>query len=89
MFTMVSSVFQVFLQVFSDAFFVCFQTYVAIIAYGCLKTRSSVASLFSSFCCLASVSGVGRRRLSPLVRAGTTGETWAGRRRTRDRRRAL
>jgi hypothetical protein len=33
---MVSSVFQVFLSV-SDVCFICFQTYVAIVAYGCFK----------------------------------------------------
>jgi len=37
---------------------------------GCLKTSSSVESPFLPFCCLASVSGVGRRRRSPLARVG-------------------
>jgi hypothetical protein len=36
---------------------VFFQTYVAIVASRCFKTISCVASLFSSFCCLASVLG--------------------------------
>jgi hypothetical protein len=53
--------FQVFLQVF--------QTHVlnvSFVASGCFKTRSIVVSLSSPFCCLASVSSVGRRRRSPL-----------------------
>jgi hypothetical protein len=46
MFIMVSSVFQVFLQVFRRMFqcFICFQTYVAIIVSGCFKTRSGAVS---------------------------------------------
>jgi hypothetical protein len=40
--------------------FICFQTYVAIVASECFKTRSSVASPSSPFCCLALVSGVER-----------------------------
>jgi hypothetical protein len=66
MFIMVSSVFQVFLQVFqthvSNKCFICFQTYIAIVVSGCFKTRSSVASPSSPFYCLASASGAGRQR---------------------------
>jgi hypothetical protein len=67
--------FMCFLGVFasvSDACFkcfICFHTYVVIVAYECFKTRSTVASPSSLFCCLASVLGEGRQRRSPLVRA--------------------
>jgi hypothetical protein len=82
--------FQVFLGAFVSVLcikcFICFLTYVVFVASGCFKIRSSVASP-SPFCCLASVSGVGRRRRSPLawagltcLRAGAVDEIWAGRR---------
>jgi hypothetical protein len=68
--------------------FICFQTYVTIVASGCFKTRTSVASPSSPFCCLVSVLGVGRRRRDPHAcgqvqqarrgRAGTGCRTWDG-----------
>jgi hypothetical protein len=81
MFTMVSSVF----ASVSNACFICFQTYVAIIASGCFKTRSSVASPSLPFYCFASVSGARRRRRSPLAWVGAACNMWAIRRGTRDR----
>jgi hypothetical protein len=65
MFTTVSSV--------SDACFICFQTYVAIMASACFKTRSSAASSSSPFYCLASVSGAERRRRAPRACGGEGG----------------
>jgi hypothetical protein len=61
---------RVFLGIFtsvSDACFICFQSYVAIVVSRCFKTRSSVLSPSSPFCYLASVLGVERWRRSPLV----------------------
>jgi len=84
--------FQVFLDIFAsvlDAYFkcfICFQTYVAIVASGCFNTRSGVASVSLPFCCLALVLGARRWRQSPLARASPTclqanapRETWASR----------
>jgi hypothetical protein len=75
----------------SNACFICFHTYVAIVASRYFKTRSSIASLSSPFYYLASVSGTRRWRRSPLAQAGpmclranAAGETWAGRHETRD-----
>jgi len=81
---MVSSVFA---SVLSRCF-ICFHTYVVIIASEYFKTTSGVASSSSSFCCVNSMSGAGsehRQRRSPLaftgptcLRAGATGHTWVG-----------
>jgi hypothetical protein len=57
--------------------FICFQTYVAIVASECFKTRPSVASPSSPFCCLASVSGVERLRQSPLAWVAPRACRWA------------
>jgi hypothetical protein len=66
--------------------------YVVIVAPGCFKTRSIVASPSMLFYCLASVTDTGRQRQSPLARVDTTclrvdtaGEMWAGRRGALDR----
>jgi hypothetical protein len=66
--------------------------YVAFVASGYFKTRSSVVSPSLPFCYLVSLSGAGRQRRFPLARvghlclqAGATDEMWAGRRGTRDR----
>jgi len=53
---MVSGVFLSVLDVFFK-YFICFRSYVAIVAHRCFKTRSSVASPSSFFYCLILVSG--------------------------------
>ena len=61
---MVAIVFKCFLVFFSvsEACFKCLnylQTYVTTIIFGCFKSKSSVASLLPTFCCVISPS-VGR-----------------------------
>jgi hypothetical protein len=73
--------FQVFSCVFvsvSDVCFACFQTYVAFVVSGYFKTRLSVATSSSPFCCLASVSDAGRRRWASCACGHATDEMWAG-----------
>jgi hypothetical protein len=54
--------------------FICFQSYVAIVAHG-FKSRSSVASHSLPFRCLTLVLGLGRWKQFPLEQAR---HGWAG-----------
>jgi hypothetical protein len=63
-----------------DACFKCFiyfQMNVTIVASECFKTRSSVASPSSTFCCLALVSSVERWRWFPLTWVAPRACRWA------------
>jgi hypothetical protein len=54
--------FRCFFQVFQKHFLKCFnclQTYVTTVVFGCLKSRSGVASLLTTICCIVS-PGAGR-----------------------------
>ena len=67
-------------QVFCKCFrrrFQMFNLFSVYVAFGCFQTRSSVVSLSSSFCCLASVLGAGRRRRAPHA-CGRVQQTWCG-----------
>jgi hypothetical protein len=84
-------------QVFSEACFKCFnclQTYVAIVVFWCFKSRSGVASLLPTLCCIISPSAdrasiwhrgrvlPNRRRYAsfPSCRSGGAGPTWSAKR---------
>jgi hypothetical protein len=94
---MVTMVFKCFSDVFSSvskACFKCFnclQTYVAIGVFGCFKSRSVVASLVPTFCCIVSPDAdrafiqhrcrvlLNRRRRAPFsfCHSGGAGSTWS------------
>jgi len=67
-------------------YFICFQTYIAIVASEYFKTRSGVASPFPPFCCLIGAGGGGPTGVGgPMyLWASAAGEMWAGRRTMRD-----